>query len=100
MRPQIAVVGPLYPPTQARLERLFVAHRLWEAADRGALLREIAPRVRAVAVYALDACPAALIAALPRVEIIACFGIGVDRIDLAYAPTVPLGEPGRLRRVP
>jgi hydroxypyruvate reductase len=85
MRPEIAVVGPLYPPTQARLEQLFVAHRLWEAADRDALLREIAPRARAVAVYALDSCPAALIAALPRVEIIACFGIGVDRIDLAYA---------------
>jgi hydroxypyruvate reductase len=94
MRPEIAVVGPLYPPTQARLERLFVVHRLREAADRDALLREIAPRIRAAAVYALDSCPAAPIAALPQVEIIACFGIGVDRIDLPYAPVVPLGAHG------
>jgi hydroxypyruvate reductase len=85
MRPEIVIVGPLYPPTQERLERLFVVHRLWQAADRAALLRAIAPRVRGLAVYALDPCPADLIAALPRLEIIACFGIGVDRIDLASA---------------
>ncbi|HJU16948.1 MAG TPA: 2-hydroxyacid dehydrogenase [Stellaceae bacterium] len=85
MRPEIVIVGPLYPPTQARLEGLFTAHRLWEAADREALLRAVAPRIKAVAVYALDPCPTALLDALPQVEIVACFGIGVDRIDLAYA---------------
>ncbi|MGH7038928.1 MAG: 2-hydroxyacid dehydrogenase [Stellaceae bacterium] len=85
MRPEIVVVGPLYPPTLARLDELFTAHRLWEAADRAALLRDLAPRARAIAVFVLDPCPADLIAALPRVEIIAGFGIGVDRIDLAAA---------------
>lgn len=85
MRPEIVVVGPLYPPTLARLDTLFTAHRLWEAADRETLLRKVAPYARAIAVYALDPCPADLIAALPRVEIIAGFGIGVDRIDLVAA---------------
>jgi hydroxypyruvate reductase len=85
MKPEIVIVGPLYPPTQARLEELFTAHRLWEAADRDALLHEVADRVRGIAVYALHGCPAEIIEALPRVEIIACFGIGVDRVDLACA---------------
>lgn len=85
MSPEIVLVGPLYEPSQARLEGLFTVHRLWQAADREALLREVAERVRGVAVYALHGCPAALIEALPRLEIVACMGIGVDRIDLAAA---------------
>lgn len=85
MKPEIVIVGPLYPPAQVRVEALFTAHRLWEAADREALLRQVADRVRGIAVYALHGCPASIIAALPRLEIIACFGIGVDAIDLACA---------------
>lgn len=85
MKPPIVLVGPLYPPTQARLDELFEVHRLWEAADRDAFLRGLADRARAIAVYALHGCPAALIAALPRAEIIACLGIGVDAIDVAAA---------------
>jgi hydroxypyruvate reductase len=85
MKPEIVIVGPMYPPTQARLEAEFAAHRLWEAADRAAFLRGLADRVRGVAVYALHGCPAEIIEALPRLEIIACMGIGVDRIDLACA---------------
>src|SRR5258707_10814150 len=75
----------MYPPTQARLEAEFTAHRLWEAPDQAAFLQGVADRVRGVAVYALHGCAAAVIKALPRLEIIACMGIGVDRIDLACA---------------
>lgn len=85
MPPEIVIIGPMYPPTQARLEELFTAHRLWEAGDRDAFLRALAPRVRGIAVYALHGCPAAVIEALPKLEIIGCFGIGVDAIDLAAA---------------
>jgi lactate dehydrogenase-like 2-hydroxyacid dehydrogenase len=85
VKPEIVLVGPLYPPTQARLEELFTVHRLWKAGDRDRFLRELAGRARAIAVYALHRCPATLIEALPKVEIIACFGIGVDAIDLAAA---------------
>jgi lactate dehydrogenase-like 2-hydroxyacid dehydrogenase len=62
---------------------LFRTHRLREAADQGAFLGAIRDRVRGIAVYALNGCPAALIEALPGLEIIACFGIGVDLIDIA-----------------
>ena len=85
MKPDIVIVGPMYPACQERLDTEFAAHRLWEAADRDAFLRGVADRVRGVAVYALHGCPAPTIAALPKLEIIACMGIGVDRIDLAAA---------------
>ncbi|HEX3862371.1 MAG TPA: 2-hydroxyacid dehydrogenase [Stellaceae bacterium] len=83
--PEIVIVGPMYPATQARLEAEFTAHRLWEATDQTALLRQVSERVRGIAVYALHGCAATIIEALPRLEIIACMGIGVDRIDLACA---------------
>jgi lactate dehydrogenase-like 2-hydroxyacid dehydrogenase len=85
MKPEIVIVGPMYPACQERLEREFVAHRLWEAPDRAAFLQGVAERVRGVAVYALHGCPGAVIEALPNLEIVACMGIGVDRIDLAVA---------------
>ena len=85
MKPEIVIVGPLYAATQARLDAEFVTHRLWEAPDRAAFLRGLADRVRGVAVYALHGCPGDIIEALPRLEIVACMGIGVDRIDLACA---------------
>jgi len=85
MKPEIVIVGPMYPPTQARLEAEFAAHRLWEAPDRAGFLADLAPRVRGIAVYALHGCPGELIEALPKLEIIACMGIGVDRVDLDCA---------------
>ncbi|HEX3881938.1 MAG TPA: 2-hydroxyacid dehydrogenase [Stellaceae bacterium] len=85
MTQEIVIVGPMYPPCQARLEAEFTAHRLWEAKDRDAFLHGVADRVRGIAVYALHGCAAPVIEALPKVEIIACMGIGVDRIDLACA---------------
>jgi lactate dehydrogenase-like 2-hydroxyacid dehydrogenase len=85
VKPEIVIIGPMYPPTQARLEAEFAAHRLWEAADKRAFLANLADRVRGIAVYALHGCPADIIQALPRLEIIGCMGIGVDRIDTACA---------------
>jgi hydroxypyruvate reductase len=85
MKPEIVVVGPMYPACEERLAREFAVHRLYEAADRDAFLRGVADRVRGVAVYALHGCSAPIIEALPKLEIISCMGIGVDRIDLAVA---------------
>jgi lactate dehydrogenase-like 2-hydroxyacid dehydrogenase len=85
MKPEIVVVGPMYPACQERLESEFVVHRLWEASDQAAFLKAVADRVRGVALYALHGCSASVIEALPKLEIIACMGIGVDKIDLDCA---------------
>ena len=66
---------------QALAER-YVVHKLHEAADRDALLADIAPRVRAVAGGHVDG---ALMDRLPRLEVIANFGVGYDSIDTEAA---------------
>ncbi|MDA8109974.1 MAG: 2-hydroxyacid dehydrogenase [Betaproteobacteria bacterium] len=85
MKPDVLLTNAVFPPTQARLEKEFTCHKLYEAADRTAFVRDIAPRVRAIAPFGGAGCTAELIAALPELEIIANFGVGVDAIDLEAA---------------
>ena len=85
MKPEIVIVAAVLPRTQEILEREFKAHRLWEAPDRDARLKEVAPRVRALATWGAAGANAALMDALPKLEIISHFGVGVDSIDLAAA---------------
>ncbi|MBI0328448.1 2-hydroxyacid dehydrogenase [Burkholderia plantarii] len=60
-------------------------HVLAEAPDRAALLAGLAPRVRVLATNGESGADAALIDALPKLEIIVSYGVGVDAIDLAHA---------------
>jgi len=85
MKPEILVVDPWHPATLGALDREFVTHKLWLAADPKALLAACAERVRAIATSPFPRVEAALIDALPKLEIISSFGVGVDAIDLAAA---------------
>lgn len=81
-KPEILQVGPYYPATQAALDAAYRAHHLWQAPDRAALLAEVGPRVRAVATDGFNGLPGDILAACPRLEIVASYGVGVDAIDL------------------
>lgn len=87
MKPDVLVVGPMYPAAMEALDREFATHKLWLASDRAALIASCAGRVRAIATTAFpnDGADAALIDALPKLEIISSFGVGVDPIDLEAA---------------
>lgn len=85
MKPEIIVTGKLFQPTQDALDQSFTCHKLFEAADRAAFLRQHAPKVRALATFGPAGADAALMDQLPRLEIISNFGVGVDAIDLAAA---------------
>jgi lactate dehydrogenase-like 2-hydroxyacid dehydrogenase len=85
MKPEIIVVGKIFDVTQAKLDREFTCHKLYEAADRGAFLKEHAAKARALATFGPNGADAALMDALPKLEIISNFGVGVDAIDLAAA---------------
>jgi len=85
MKPEILVLAPLMPACMTALEREYTVHRLWQASDRDALLSRIGPDVRAIVTNGATGASASLINALPRAEIIACFGVGVDAIDLPLA---------------
>ena len=85
MKPDILVAGPFYPPQLERLDREFTTHKLWQAPDRVAFLKERASSVRGIATTGFHGATAELMDALPKVEIISCFGVGVDAIDLKAA---------------
>ena len=85
MKPELLMVGPMMPHVMEALDSDFNVHRLWEASDKQALLAEIAGQVRAIATSGNLGADAALMDALPKLEIISCYGVGVDAIDLAHA---------------
>ena len=57
--------------------------RLWEASAPSAFLAEQGPEVRAIATRGDLGASADLMRALPKLEIVACYGVGTDAIDLA-----------------
>jgi lactate dehydrogenase-like 2-hydroxyacid dehydrogenase len=81
----ILQVAAIYGPSQARLEADYTVHRLWQAPDRGAFVRDVAPRIEVLVTTGGAGVARALIEQLPRLRLIACFGVGVDAIDLAAA---------------
>lgn len=74
-------MGPLIESTMAQLEAAYVVHRYDRADDKHALLREIAPRVTAIATRGDYKLPEAIMAALPNVRVIASSGTGYDGVD-------------------
>jgi lactate dehydrogenase-like 2-hydroxyacid dehydrogenase len=85
VKPELVMVGPMMPHVMEALDSDFTVHRLWEAADGKALLNKVGGAVRAIATSGHLGADAAMIDALPKLEIIGCYGVGVDAIDLAYA---------------
>jgi lactate dehydrogenase-like 2-hydroxyacid dehydrogenase len=85
MKPEIIAAARIYAPTQKRHDQEFTCHKLHEAADRTAFLKQHAASVRALATFGAGGADGALMDALPKLEIISNFGVGVDAIDLAAA---------------
>ncbi len=83
-RPELLMMGPLPAWDMEPLADTYRLLRYWEAEDKAALLARSAS-VRAVLTKGDVGADAALIAALPALELIACFGVGVDAIDFPAA---------------
>jgi len=87
MKPNIVVTSRTPPWMQALLDAEFTCHSLYGVADRAAYLASLPSGIRALASFAGTRVEAALMDALPQLEIIANFGVGVDNIDLDAAKT-------------
>jgi lactate dehydrogenase-like 2-hydroxyacid dehydrogenase len=85
MKQELLITGPMYPPTLAELEKTYNAHRLWTAADKPALIASLADKVTAVASSNSGGIDAATIAKLPKLKVIAHFGVGYDTVDVEAA---------------
>eukprot|EP01037_Dinobryon_pediforme_P014894 gene14894-15032_t len=84
-KPDVLIMGAYPAWDMEPLARDYSVHRLWEAENRDAFLAAVAPRIRAIATRGELGADAALIGALPNLEIISCYGVGTDAIDLAAA---------------
>ena len=71
--------------TQAQLEAAYVVHRYDTAPDREALIRDLAPRLSAIATRGDYPLPGALMERFPNLRLIASSGTGYDGIDVEAA---------------
>jgi lactate dehydrogenase-like 2-hydroxyacid dehydrogenase len=85
MAVEIVQTTVMPPAIQQVLDREFHVHRLWEAADRDALVKQVAPNVRGMVTSGGVGANRALIEALPKLEMISSFGVGYDSIDIGCA---------------
>lgn len=86
-RPPAEILLPrkMHPLVERILEARFTVHRPSDASDLEALLRDVGPRVRGLCVGGQVGVDAALLDRLPKLEIVANFGVGYDAIDAAEA---------------
>jgi lactate dehydrogenase-like 2-hydroxyacid dehydrogenase len=84
-KPEVLELIDVHPGTTARLDQAYALHRLWQVSDQKDLVAEVAPRVRAAVTNGIVGMKGDLIEALPALEIIGVFGVGVDAVDLGTA---------------
>jgi lactate dehydrogenase-like 2-hydroxyacid dehydrogenase len=85
IKPDLLLICPLFPATMAQLDAVYTVHRYYQATDKGAFVAAIADRVRAAATAGHEGMSVALMNRFPKLKIIACFGVGVDGIDVPAA---------------
>ena len=82
----IVLIGASKPVIVNGLSSQVHLHKLFEAKDREALLAEIAPRVRGLAVaYTANKIDSAFMSRFPKLEIVSSFGVGYDHVDAKWA---------------
>lgn len=86
MKPEVLSLGSFPEATMAELSRRFALHHFFDfALPPPGLTTEVAQRIRAIATEANRGANRALIEMLPKLELIAGFGVGYDKTDIAVA---------------
>jgi lactate dehydrogenase-like 2-hydroxyacid dehydrogenase len=67
------------------LEEKCTIHRYYSATDKAGLLEEVGDQIQVIGTNGHIGCSAELMAKLPRLEMIGCFGVGYDAIDVKEA---------------
>lgn len=82
----VLTTGPLMPFMEEELEAAFTLHRL-PKDGRDGFIASVGPRVRAIATAGGAPVNGELLAKLPKLEIVANFGVGYDSVDAKAAGT-------------
>ena len=84
MKPDVLSLGRFPDATMDELSRRFTLHHFFDfTLPPPGLTPEVAQRIRALATEANRGANRALIEMLPKLELIAGFGVGYDKTDLA-----------------
>jgi lactate dehydrogenase-like 2-hydroxyacid dehydrogenase len=81
----VLAIDPLPAVVHAGVTTLFTLHQLPATSDRDAFFADVGPRIRALARGGHAHIDRTLIERLPKLEIVASFGVGYDGIDLVAA---------------
>lgn len=84
-RPEIAFIGPQRPSVTEALERSFTCHHVYAAKDPLAALAEVGGRCRGAASHGMAGLSRAQMELMPKLEICAINGVGLETTDLAEA---------------
>ena len=86
MKPEVLQLSPiLIPEINTRLDELFTVRRYFQQADKQAYLQEHGANIRGVITGGHTGITQAVMAQLPKLEVVAVNGVGTDAVDLAYA---------------
>jgi lactate dehydrogenase-like 2-hydroxyacid dehydrogenase len=85
LKPDLFIAGPMFGPTLKVLDETYATHKLWLATDKEAFFASVADRCTAAATTGGRGMDAALMARLPKLKMLANFGVGTDAIDLGAA---------------
>src|SRR5438128_2356816 len=84
-KPDILVYGLPKPVVISGLSDAFILHKFENHRDLSRLSAAAAGKIRGVAVTELLPVDATMLSRLPKVEIIAAFGVGYDHVDVVAA---------------
>jgi lactate dehydrogenase-like 2-hydroxyacid dehydrogenase len=84
-KPEIVLMKAIYEPAIAQLERDLVVHKLWTKAEPRAFIEKECGNVRAAVTTPPTGFSRADFEAMPKLELVACFGSGYELIDVAAA---------------
>ena len=84
MKSKILLVAGIYAPTLAQLESLYEVHRYFESNDKAAMLASLKDGCMIIVTNGGRGVEATIMSALPKLQLVACFGVGTDAIDLTY----------------
>jgi lactate dehydrogenase-like 2-hydroxyacid dehydrogenase len=83
--PEILLMGPYPPWDMQALEENYTVHRYWQAQSPETLLAQVGSGIQAIATSGHLGASRGLMQQLPALKLVACYGVGVDAIDLAAA---------------
>lgn len=82
----ILLIGQAKPVIVGGLEPFATLHKLVEAKDQDAFIKDVAARIRGIAIsYTSNRIDGPFMSRFPKLEIVSSFGVGYDHVDAKWA---------------